>query len=102
MFGNGLRVDIWSEFLARFRIQEVRELYGSAEENTNLGKRLTCILHYIFFAGNSVKTTLKIASCDNQVGSVGFIPRWAVSMNKSPSLPSASLLPAGDLFLKLV
>lgn len=50
MYGNGLRAQIWEEFRDRFGIQEIRELYGSTEGNTNL------------------------INIDNTVGSVGFLP----------------------------
>lgn len=32
-FGNGLRGDVWAEFTQRFKIDSMRELYGSTEGN---------------------------------------------------------------------
>ncbi|XP_036330314.1 long-chain fatty acid transport protein 4 [Rhagoletis pomonella] len=50
MFGNGLRPQIWSQFVSRFNIPHIGEVYGSTEGNSNL------------------------ANVTNQVGAVGFIP----------------------------
>ncbi|KAI1290336.1 Long-chain fatty acid transport protein 4 [Halotydeus destructor] len=36
LFGNGLRTEIWSEFVKRFGIKHVREFYGSTEGNANI------------------------------------------------------------------
>lgn len=38
MFGNGMRPQIWSEFVTRFNINRVAEFYGSSEGNANIGK----------------------------------------------------------------
>ena len=38
MFGNGMRPQIWSEFVKRFNIKRVSEFYGSSEGNANIGK----------------------------------------------------------------
>lgn len=53
MFGNGLRPQIWKEFVARFVIPQIGELYGSTEGNSNL------------------------VNIDSQIGAVGFVPRFA-------------------------
>lgn len=37
MFGNGLRPQIWHQFVSRFNIEEIGELYGATEGNSNLG-----------------------------------------------------------------
>ncbi|CAG9540409.1 unnamed protein product [Cercopithifilaria johnstoni] len=50
MFGNGLRAEIWPEFVNRFHIQKIGEFYGSTEGNSS------------------------IVNIDNRVGSCGFIP----------------------------
>lgn len=50
MFGNGLRPDIWQEFVDRFNIPHISEFYGSTEGNSN------------------------IINIDNTVGAVGFVP----------------------------
>ncbi|VDK77683.1 unnamed protein product [Litomosoides sigmodontis] len=50
MFGNGLRAEIWPEFVSRFGIQKIGEFYGSTEGNSS------------------------IVNIDNHVGSCGFIP----------------------------
>ncbi|CAI2356125.1 unnamed protein product [Caenorhabditis sp. 36 PRJEB53466] len=50
MWGNGLRGQIWKEFVGRFGIKRIGELYGSTEGNSN------------------------IVNLDNHVGSCGFMP----------------------------
>lgn len=50
MYGNGLRPQIWSQFVSRFNIPHIGEIYGSTEGNSNL------------------------ANVTNQVGAVGFVP----------------------------
>jgi len=50
MFGNGLRADIWPDFVSRFNIKNISEFYGSTEGNSN------------------------IINFDNTVGAVGFVP----------------------------
>ncbi|XP_046919481.2 fatty acid transport protein 1 [Dermatophagoides farinae] len=36
MFGNGLRQKIWKDFVNRFNIKQIGELYGSTEGNANM------------------------------------------------------------------
>lgn len=38
IFGNGLRPQIWKEFVERFNIPRVAEFYGATEGNANIGK----------------------------------------------------------------
>ena len=38
MFGNGLRGSIWNEFVTRFNIGQIGELYGSTEGNANISE----------------------------------------------------------------
>lgn len=38
VFGNGLRPQIWVEFVDRFNIENVAEFYGATEGNANIGK----------------------------------------------------------------
>lgn len=38
IFGNGLRPQIWPQFVKRFDIPNVREFYGATEGNANIGK----------------------------------------------------------------
>ncbi|XP_053989460.1 long-chain fatty acid transport protein 4-like [Hylaeus volcanicus] len=51
MFGNGLRPQIWPEFIERFNIPRVAEFYGATEGNAN------------------------IVNTDNTVGAIGFVSR---------------------------
>ncbi|XP_043274832.1 long-chain fatty acid transport protein 4 isoform X2 [Venturia canescens] len=51
IFGNGLRPQIWREFVDRFKIPNVAEFYGATEGNAN------------------------IVNVDNTVGAIGFISR---------------------------
>ena len=53
VFGNGLRKEIWPQFIERFKISQVCEFYGATEGNSNL------------------------VSFDNKVGAVGFVPHFA-------------------------
>lgn len=38
IFGNGLRPQIWKQFVDRFNIPKVGEFYGATEGNANIGK----------------------------------------------------------------
>ncbi|XP_034186929.1 fatty acid transport protein 1 [Osmia lignaria lignaria] len=51
IFGNGLRPQIWPEFVERFNIPQVAEFYGATEGNAN------------------------IVNIDNTVGAIGFVSR---------------------------
>lgn len=47
MFGNGLRAEIWAEFVSRFNIPRISEFYGSTEGNSNIvniDNKVKCIL----------------------------------------------------------
>ncbi|XP_055534434.1 long-chain fatty acid transport protein 4 [Wyeomyia smithii] len=52
-FGNGLRPQIWTQFVSRFNVKQIAEFYGSTEGNSNL------------------------MNIDNTVGAVGFVPAFA-------------------------
>ncbi|KAL3280881.1 hypothetical protein HHI36_004109 [Cryptolaemus montrouzieri] len=51
IFGNGLRPQIWTEFVERFNIPRVAEFYGATEGNAN------------------------IVNTDNTIGAIGFVSR---------------------------
>ncbi|XP_067001453.1 long-chain fatty acid transport protein 4 [Anabrus simplex] len=51
IFGNGLRPQIWTQFVNRFNIPRVAEFYGATEGNAN------------------------IVNVDNTVGAIGFVSR---------------------------
>lgn len=51
--GNGLRPDIWDEFVERFGIRDIREWYGASEGN------------------------IALFNLDSHKGAVGRIPKWA-------------------------
>lgn len=36
MFGNGLRPQLWNEFVNRFKVKQIGEFYGSTEGNANI------------------------------------------------------------------
>lgn len=55
-FGNGLRPQIWGEFMKRFNIKRIGEFYGATEGNAN------------------------ILNIDNTLGAVGFTTRLAPFM----------------------
>ncbi|XP_016953585.1 long-chain fatty acid transport protein 4 [Drosophila biarmipes] len=50
MYGNGLRPQIWSQFVRRFGIPHIGEIYGATEGNSNL------------------------INISNRVGAIGFVP----------------------------
>lgn len=54
MYGNGLRPQIWEPFIERFGVKQIGEVYGATEGISNL------------------------VNCDNKIGAVGFIPRYAM------------------------
>ncbi|XP_014489435.1 PREDICTED: long-chain fatty acid transport protein 4 isoform X3 [Dinoponera quadriceps] len=56
IFGNGLRPQIWGEFVERFNIPQVLEFYGATEGNAN------------------------ILNIDNKMGSIGFISKIVSSI----------------------
>lgn len=58
MYGNGLRKEIWIEFRDRFKIRNIRELYGSTEGTTSL------------------------LNIDNTVGAIGFFPAISKILGK--------------------
>lgn len=37
MVGNGMRPQLWQQFVDRFKIEQVTEVYGSSEGNANIG-----------------------------------------------------------------
>lgn len=51
MFGNGLRPQIWPQFVKRFNIKRIAEFYGATEGNAS------------------------IVNVDNTVGAIGFVSR---------------------------
>ncbi|XP_054275215.1 long-chain fatty acid transport protein 4-like [Macrosteles quadrilineatus] len=57
VMGNGLRPQIWQDFVSRFNIREVGEFYGSTEGNCNM------------------------INTENQVGAVGYLPWFATVFN---------------------
>ncbi|VVC45602.1 AMP-binding, conserved site,AMP-dependent synthetase/ligase [Cinara cedri] len=56
IFGNGLKTQIWKEFVTRFNVPRVAEFYGSTEGNAN------------------------IANTDNTFGAIGFVSRLIPSI----------------------
>jgi solute carrier family 27 fatty acid transporter 1/4 len=38
IYGNGLKPQIWTQFVERFKIPHVAEFYGATEGNANVGK----------------------------------------------------------------
>lgn len=53
IFGNGLRPQIWNEFVKRFNIAQVLEFYGATEGNCNISKYykiLSLTFHSIYLS----------------------------------------------------
>ncbi|XP_014241638.1 long-chain fatty acid transport protein 1-like [Cimex lectularius] len=53
MFGNGLRAEVWEQFVKRFGVKQIGEFYGSTEGNAN------------------------IINAWNKIGAVGYVPWFA-------------------------
>lgn len=56
MYGNGLRPQIWSQFVRRFGIPNIGEIYGATEGNSNL------------------------INITNRVGAIGFVPVYGARL----------------------
>ncbi|KAH8389699.1 hypothetical protein KR200_000188 [Drosophila serrata] len=56
MYGNGLRPQIWSQFVRRFGIPHIGEIYGATEGNSNL------------------------INISNRVGAIGFVPVYGARL----------------------
>jgi hypothetical protein len=69
IYGNGLKPQIWTQFVERFNIPHVAEFYGATEGNANIGKILykmrieseildytTKIIFIVLFLYKTVKT----------------------------------------------
>lgn len=46
IFGNGLRPQIWPQFINRFKIPKVAEFYGATEGNANIGENFYFIFSF--------------------------------------------------------
>ena len=42
-YGNGLRPQIWKQFMSRFNIERIGEFYGATEGNANISECWQCI-----------------------------------------------------------
>jgi len=71
MYGNGLRAQIWTEFVDRFGIKDIAEVYGSTEGN--------CTMINIMVSNVCILVSIGLFS-QNVPGAVGFrspiFPRW--------------------------
>lgn len=56
MYGNGLRPQIWTQFVSRFGIPQIGEIYGATEGNSNL---------------------INITS---RIGAIGFVPIFGINV----------------------
>ena len=43
MYGNGLRPQIWQEFVDRFNIKHISEFYGATEGNANISQLFSSV-----------------------------------------------------------
>lgn len=76
IFGNGLRPQIWPQFVNRFKIPQVAEFYGATEGNANIGK--TKIRTNRLKIDNSLHFTINhhiAVNISNVVGAIGFVSR---------------------------
>ncbi len=81
MFGNGLRPQIWEEFVNRFssptnRVQ-IAEFYGATEGNANISKTIFFLL-LIWVITNFL--FISQVNFDGTVGAVGFVSMIAPSV----------------------
>lgn len=74
IFGNGLRPQIWPQFINRFKIPKVAEFYGATEGNANIGE-------------NSFKNLS--FSCQNvyQDSRLGTIKNYKILINSLKEIP---------------
>ncbi|XP_068146680.1 LOW QUALITY PROTEIN: long-chain fatty acid transport protein 4 [Drosophila tropicalis] len=71
MYGNGLRPQIWTQFISRFGIPQIGEIYGATEGNSNLiniTNRVGAIGFVPVFGGKLYP--VQILRCDEQTGEV--------------------------------
>lgn len=81
IFGNGLRPQIWPQFINRFKIPHVAEFYGATEGNANIGKRQKWNpskrskwkFQFVFLFVSLLCAPL--VNTENVVGSIGFMSR---------------------------
>jgi len=55
ILGNGLRPQIWEDFVTRFNIKKVAEFYGATEGNANMSK-----YNINYFNSDNLRYILKI------------------------------------------
>ena len=72
MFGNGLRPQIWEEFVKRFGIEKIAEFYGATEGNANISTPQYYLIIIINNNDNN-KWFLDAVNFDGTVGAVGFV-----------------------------
>lgn len=53
IFGNGLRPQIWPQFINRFKVPHVSEFYGATEGNANIGKTLHLFYSNLYSLNNN-------------------------------------------------
>lgn len=70
MFGNGLRSQIWKQFVDRFGIKQIGEVYAATGNCGILGKIFNLIEKFS-------ESNANVANLDNKFGAVGFVPRVA-------------------------
>ncbi len=80
MYGNGMRPQIWKEFVQRFNIPLIAELYGATEGISNISGWLI-----VFFRAGSSFTFMVFHFClavnfEGVVGAVGFVSMIAPSV----------------------
>lgn len=75
IFGNGLRPQIWKEFVDRFNIPRVAEFYGATEGNANIGKYLKLKTELIYLEQNFNGSINFLVNIDNTFGAIGFVSR---------------------------
>ena len=80
MFGNGMRPQIWQEFVDRFKIPLIAELYGATEGISNIGMTtlIRSNLNRLTFKKKMFQSTSRALSApsDSSLGSYRASTRW--------------------------
>lgn len=80
IFGNGLRPQIWPQFINRFKVPQVAEFYGATEGNANIGKFAVKSNFIQRQCSTMLCFCLDTVNINNVVGAIGFVSRIVPSV----------------------
>jgi len=104
MLGNGMRATIWKDFIERFKIKEMREVYGVTEGNVTVRELLIqkitsrkhtwiACRHVILYFGSSHSAVIKYhASYAFRVCTDSTIPLFCLIYSSTTTWPVIQLL----------